>query len=123
MTIQELSKEFRQLNHEDVGINFEDMEDGKELFWCRTRGVYKDRVIIKNGKEVIKKDDIFVRYDYQLFRVLLVKKHHKSVSGWEPCVIAAPNGEFPYPVPWQNDWIYAYRSDLYVRKEKQNEDN
>ena len=121
MKIHELLKEFEPLSHEMCGIGFENMEDGCELFWMRMRGVYKDRIVIKNGKEVVKKDDIFCYYDYQPYRVLLSKRHHKSISGWEPCIIEAPNGEFPYPTPWAGDWIYAYRSELYLRRK--NHDN
>lgn len=116
MTIHELLEEFEALTYEEAGINFENMEDGCELFWVRQRGVWKDRIVIKNGKEIVKKDDVFCYYDYQPFRVLLSKKHHRSTAGWEPCVIAAPNGEFPWLVPWQCDWIYAYRSELFRRK-------
>ena len=54
-----------------------------------------------------------------------------TVSGMAACLVAEPNSEFPYPVPWQFDkdrdeyWIYAYYAgyQLWRRKDVQGETN
>lgn len=104
-------------------IDMEDLEDGSEIIWERRIPIY-DKVkkpYTKKGKLCYKRVEVLTGFKYEPYRTRLSKFHHKTVSGYIPCLVADPSPEFPYPVPWLDDWIYAYggaNESLYIRREK-----
>lgn len=113
MNAKELNEEFRWLSHNEL----EDMSDHSELFWIKERCIYRDKVEINHkGKEVRKKNFYLDHVEYYPYRVRLEKYHHRSVSGYYPCIVADPNAEYPYMVPWADEWIYLYENEVRVRR-------
>ena len=107
---------------EQVSItDLDKLEDGTEIIWERKIPIYEDfkKEIITKGKKKIKKEQRFKGFKYEPFRTVLSKYHHKTVSGYLPCLVSAPDGEFPWLTPWQSDWIYAGNGtfyQMYVRR-------
>lgn len=94
--------------------DLKDMPDGSEIIWERKYDIWEDvtvNVLVK-GKLKEKKEKRLKGFRYEAFRTILSKYHHKTVSGYLPCLVSAPNGEFPYMTPWQGDWIYAGNSSI-----------
>lgn len=86
-----------------------DLPDGTEIIWEKKIDVYEEKKIptTSKGKTKMKKVKRLVGFRYEPYRTILSKYHHKTVSGYLPCLVEAPNSEFPYLTPWQSDWNYA----------------
>lgn len=89
--------------------DLEEMPDGSEIIWEKKIDIWetvKVKALVK-GKLKEKKEKRLKGFRYEPYRTILMKEHHKTVSGYLPCLVSAPNGEFPYMTPWQDDWTYA----------------
>lgn len=111
---------FKQL----TPLEISNLSDGSEIFWIKRVYIWEDtfKTVYKKGQKVQKriKDGRLKSIKYEPYRCKLVKNHHMTVSGPATCLVADPNTEYPYMVPWAGDWIYAMNSgDSYmaVRKE------
>lgn len=110
---------FERIHYRDL----EEMEEGSEVFWVRSHMIFEpERTRLPNGKT--KKVDRFKGIVEDVFRTKLVKNHHRTVSGWEHCLILDPNSEYPYMDAWsgaaEGSWVYAWGGgnvDMYRRKE------
>ena len=102
---------------EPIGtLQLEEMADGSEIFWEKKIDIFEDqnKEILKNGKIKKIKQRIFKGFKYEVYRTKLSKFHHKTVSGYLPCLVEDPNGEFPYPTPWADNWTYAGNGVFYT---------
>ena len=93
--------------------NISKLEDGTELFWIPIHYGWGTKTIRKNGKD--KKITIITDIYRPVFRVKLSLYHHKTVSGYLPCLVEDPSPEYPNIVPWSSDWIYA-DNNIYIRR-------
>ena len=102
------SELYEQISTRDLN----DMPDGAEIIWEKKIDIYEEVSVtcLVKGKPKEKKEKRLKGFRYEAYRTILSKYHHKTVSGYLPCLVAAPNFEFPYMTPWQGDWIYAGNS-------------
>lgn len=104
-------------------IDLDQLEDGTEIIWERRFYTYEEvkKETMVKGKKKIKKEQRITGFRYEAYRTILSKYHHKTVSGYFPCLVSAPDGEFPYMTPWLDDWIYAFNGafeQMYVRRKE-----
>lgn len=108
--------------------DIDDLPDGTEIIWEKKIDIYEEKMIptTSNGKTKMKKVRRLVGFRYEPYRTILMKEHHKTVSGYLPCLVEAPNSEFPYITPWQSDWTYAGNStfiQMWRRKDNDQQGN
>ena len=95
-------------------LELSELEDGIELFWIPQKIIYgPKKVRTITGK--MKTQQVITEIQYPVYRCKLSKYHHKTVSGYLPCLVEDPSPEYPNLVPWASDWIYA---DRYIFKRR-----